>query len=134
MKRGSWRWIVLAALAASAAGGAATACSPTSGNAAATEACPDLSTDCPATPPSWSNDVEPLIVTYCDQCHGDGGIEQSQFDYTTYAGVYKNRAEMLTQVYQCQMPPSDASPPAVMPSTQDRQTLVSWLACNAPNN
>jgi hypothetical protein len=96
--------------------------------------CVGLTSACPSPPPSWQNDVQPLIVTYCYQCHGDGGIEQSQFDYTTYAGVFKNRSEMLTQLFQCQMPPFDGSPPAVMPDETDRQTLVSWLACGAPDN
>jgi cytochrome c553 len=133
MTRASWRCLVIAALSTAAAAGVVAACSPTSDSGAGT-ACPDLNTDCPSAPPSWSNDVQPILATYCLRCHGDGGVEQSQFDYTTYAGVYEHRSIMLTQVYQCQMPPSDASPPAVMPTTHDRQTLVSWLACNAPDN
>ena len=112
--------------------GAAAACSQSSGSSA--ESCPALSQDCPATPPSWQNDVQPIISGYCFPCHGDGGIEQSMFDYTSYSGVYKARASILTQVYQCQMPPSDASPPAPMPPADVRQTLISWLACGAPNN
>lgn len=89
---------------------------------------------CPATPPSWQNDVEPLIVTYCLTCHSDGGVAPSKFDYTSYQGVYTNRAEMLNQIYQCVMPLVDASPPAAQPSAAERQTLVSWLVCGAPDN
>jgi hypothetical protein len=112
------------------------ACSNASGNpdAGTGSSCPNVSTSCPATPPSWKNDVQPLIATYCLACHGDGGIEQSQFDYTTYQGVYKNRAAMVTQVYQCQMPPPDASLPAPPLTADQRETIVAWLACGAPNN
>jgi hypothetical protein len=114
--------------AASIAVGVVVACSPSKSG----ESCPSLSTECPSPPVTWA-EVQPLIVTYCFQCHGEGGIEQSQFDYTTYAGVYRNRAEMLTQTYQCQMPPYDASPPAaIFPTETDRQTIVSWLVCGAP--
>jgi hypothetical protein len=132
------RAILLALLGAAAPVAILAACSSgTSGGQGGTSdpSCNGLSSACPATPPSYQSDVQPLIVTYCYQCHGPGGIEQGQFDYTTYEGVYKNRSEMLTQVYQCQMPPYDASPPAsAMPDETARQTIVSWLACGAPNN
>jgi hypothetical protein len=134
------RRILLAFAAALAAGvplGVLAACSPgpAGGDGGSDDpGCSGLTSDCPTTPPSWQTDVQPLIAEYCLRCHGDGGIEQGQFDYTTYAGVYRNRSEMLTQLYQCQMPPFDASPPATMPAQTDRQTLVSWLACGAPDN
>ena len=131
MRSTSPRAVLVALGAASLVVAAVAACS--SSSAGGGVSCPTLSTDCPSVPPDWTTDVQPLIATYCFQCHGEGGIEQSQFDYTTYAGVYKNRAEMLTQVYECAMPPYDASPPtAAFPSAQDRQTLVAWLACGAP--
>jgi hypothetical protein len=80
------------------------------------------------------NDVQPIIATYCYQCHGDGGIEQAFFDYTTYNGVYSNRTEIERQVFACLMPPSDASPVPPMPTMAERETLLAWLVCNAPNN
>lgn len=106
------------------------ACNGDSGGAG----CPSLTSSCPATPPSWQNDVEPLIDTYCLSCHSEGGVAPPQFDYTTYDGVFRSRSVMVTQIIQCQMPPSDASPPAAMPSPDQRQTLVSWIACGAPDN
>jgi len=125
----SGRSALVAIGAASIAVGVVLACSPSNKGG---ESCPVLSSRCPSPPVTWEQ-VQPLIVTYCFQCHGEGGIEQSQYDYTSYAGVYKNRAEMLTQTYQCQMPPYDASPPtAIFPTDQDRQTIVSWLVCGAP--
>jgi hypothetical protein len=41
---------------------------------------------------------------------------------------------MLTQVYQCLMPPLDASPPPPRPGAAERETIVAWIACGAPNN
>ena len=122
----------LAALAPAAL--LALACSGgSSGDAGAS--CPNIVTTCPSTTPSWKTDVQPLIATYCFQCHGDGGIEQAKLDYTTYAGVFMNRAEIITQVYECMMPPSDASPPPMAyPNADQRETIVSWVACGAPNN
>jgi hypothetical protein len=118
--------------ASSIAVGLVIACSPSKGGDAGSEGCPALSTTCPNPATTWA-EVEPVIIKYCFQCHGEGGIEESMFDYTTYAGEYKNRSEMLTQVYQCQMPPYDASPPTeAFPTAQDRQTIVAWLVCGAP--
>jgi hypothetical protein len=112
--------------------GALAACTSSSGSS--DDGCPTLSTGCPASPPSWQNDIKPLVGAYCLRCHVEGGVAPPQFEYTSYQAVYQNRSEMLTQIDQCRMPPADASPPAVMPSQQERQTLVSWLACGAPDN
>ena len=37
--------------------------------------CPVLEfpSTCPTPPPSWKNEVEPLIAGFCEQCHGPGG-------------------------------------------------------------
>jgi hypothetical protein len=122
------RAALLAVGAASIAVGVFLACKPSPGIS-----CPTLSTGCPSPPPDWETDVQPLFVTYSAQCHGDGGIEQAMFDYTTYQGVYGHRSQILTEVYECQMPPYDASPPtAAFPSAQERQTFISWLVCGAP--
>ena len=130
-----FRTLALALLSASAALGIVAACSTgTSGGPGSDPGCPGLTTTCPTTPPSWQSDVEPLIVTYCVTCHSDGGAAPPTFDYTSYGGVFKNRAEMLTQIYQCVMPLADASPSAPQPSAAERQTLVSWLVCGAPEN
>jgi len=130
------RLVAFLALAGAAALGLLSACSndPGAAGADAAAACPNVPTDCPATPPSWTHDVQPIIAMYCLSCHGDGGIEQSVFNYSTYQGVYRNRAAMLTQVYQCLMPLADASPPPPRPSAAERETIVAWIACGAPDN
>jgi cytochrome c551/c552 len=99
--------------------------------------CPMVSTACPSPPPSWSKDVQPLIQTYCVTCHSPGpqGIGEMFADLTSYAGAFKARAEITSQVYHCWMPNQDASspPPPLLTSAQ-RETIVAWVACNAPNN
>jgi hypothetical protein len=119
-------------LGAASLAGALAACTSSSGGSGSD--CPSLSTDCPTTPPSWQNDVQPLVATYCLRCHSDGGVAPPQFNYTTYQGVFRARSVILTQLDQCLMPPADASPPAALPTPAERQTLVSWLVCGAPEN
>jgi hypothetical protein len=115
--------------------GAIAACSPAPAADGGAATCPTVSTDCPQPPPSWSKDVQPLVQTYCVSCHSDGGLGESLADLTSYTNVFKNRTEVLQQVYHCYMPNQDAStpPPPVLTADQ-RETIVAWIACNAPNN
>jgi len=88
--------------------------------------CPSVSESCPSPPPSWMKDVQPLIQGYCATCHRPGGTGQTN-DLTTYANVYDQRTEVLLQVYTCKMPLSPLS-------EAQRETIVAWVECAAPNN
>jgi hypothetical protein len=91
---------------------------------------------CPSPPPSWQNDVEPLIVKYCWQCHANGGIDQQQIDLSTYTGVKTHAVIILQQVSACLMPNYGATPPPkAYPTAEERNTILAWAgACMAPNN
>jgi mono/diheme cytochrome c family protein len=96
--------------------------------------CATVSSDCPSPPPSWSKDVQPLVQQYCVMCHQPGGVGESLADLTSYTNVFRARAEITYQVSQCLMPNQDASPPPPQLSTAQRETIVSWIGCMAPNN
>lgn len=94
------------------------------------ENCPsDLPAACPSPSPSWDGGVQALIDAKCVVCHKPGGLA---FDkpFTDYAKVYASRGVMLDQVYSCYMPPPDAG--QLAPS--ERQELLGWFVCGAPNN
>jgi hypothetical protein len=94
------------------------------------QVCPqDLPPDCPSTPPSYAHDVAPLIQAHCLACHAPGG-QSADKPLGTYNAVFSRRGEVLNQVYACVMPP--AGQPSL--SSTERQTLLSWLVCGAPNN
>jgi cytochrome c553 len=116
--------------------GAVAACAPSSGKSDGGDGitCPPLDNDTPDACPSWSGQVEGLVATYCLRCHGEGGVEVSAFDFSTYAKVHAQFTAMITQVNECSMPPWDASPPAAQPTPAERQAMLSWLSCSAPNN
>jgi hypothetical protein len=80
--------------------------------------------------PNWTKDVWPIIEARCNGCHGEGGIEQPKFDYTTYRGVFNARGEILFRVGQCTMPLADAA----QPTPGERGTLLAWVECDAPND
>jgi hypothetical protein len=93
--------------------------------------CPFEPPVCPDSQPSYAGEVSAIIQTYCVGCHGPGGQEAnrpfgtwSDIDSHAYAGP------MQRQLLACQMPPADAP----QPSDQDKETLIAWLTCGAPNN
>ncbi|MDP9035112.1 MAG: hypothetical protein M3O50_09915, partial [Myxococcota bacterium] len=93
--------------------------------------CPhDLPPACPSPAPSWMSQVQAIVDLKCNACHGIGGVEQSRFDFSTYQGVHKYFGSMLSSVNSCLMPPRDAGPLA----GPERQALLGWLVCAAPNN
>jgi hypothetical protein len=91
---------------------------------------------CPTPTPSWTNDVEPLVVKYCWQCHGTGGSAQGNADLSSYAGVKKKAPTVLQQVSSCLMPNCGASPPPMAyPTIAERNTIIAWAGvCGAPDN
>jgi hypothetical protein len=92
--------------------------------------CPnDLPAACPSPAPSWSGDIAAIMAARCAACHAPGG-SVSEKPLTTYAEVYQRRVTVLTEVYGCLMPPAGADPL----SAAERQDLLGWLVCGAPNN
>jgi uncharacterized membrane protein len=92
--------------------------------------CPGAgSVTCPAMPPTYTADVEPILQNRCYGCHGAGGIEQGTIDLTTFHSVSALGSDIATQVGQCIMPPPDAG----QLTSQERATLFDWLECGRPN-
>jgi hypothetical protein len=100
--------------------------------------CPDLDfpATCPTPPPSWKNDVQPLVLEYCVPCHGPGGSAASQLELGSYSEFAANRTKCWYQIDKCWMPNADGSPPPLAyPTPAQRQTMVTWMdICNAPDN
>jgi len=85
-----------------------------------------------STIPSYANDIAPLVVAHCLPCHAAGGTASDR-DLTTYANVAHIESTVLSQVYACLMPPSDAGADAAL-TTQERDELLQWLVCGSPDN
>jgi hypothetical protein len=109
------------------------ACSQgSSGNVSDAGACPhDLPDACVADAPSYSATVSLIIQKDCVYCHY-ANSPIAKFDFSTYAGVSTNQGPFLDQVYACNMPPADAAAFAL--TDVQRQELLEWLVCNAPDN
>jgi hypothetical protein len=91
---------------------------------------------CVSPTPSFSTDVEPSFLNvFCSSCHGPGEPENSLFDCSSYAGVSTNLSTMPGTLYDFvstdQMPPSYA---AMIPTQAQREVLLNWINCGAPDN
>jgi mono/diheme cytochrome c family protein len=93
--------------------------------------CPsDLPASCVAPAPTWNSDVAPVFSRTCSSCHGPGGIEAAK-PFTTWADVSARRTTVLSQIYGCKMPLPDAG---VTLTVREREVVLHWLACGAPEN
>jgi hypothetical protein len=102
--------------------------------------CPALPTTCPSTAPSFKTDVDPLIVTYCYQCHSTSsgvGWNGGKYDWTQLSNLQANGANIATQVTEgnmCNMPYVPDNPTS-LPTAAERTTIAEWAGpCMAPNN
>jgi uncharacterized membrane protein len=123
-------WLLFGHVAAGVALAVVAACSSSSPQP---EGCQTNAAECPSPPPSWATDVEAIIHTRCSPCHFDGGagtLSPYNADYSTYQGVAAHQILIHTVLAACQMPPPDAG----QLTTQEKQTLLEWVVCGAPDN
>jgi hypothetical protein len=86
---------------------------------------------CPDPAPSYATDIKPIIDKYCVGCHSPGGVEANR-PLIPWAELNARYGSVLQRVYFfCSMPPADA--PQLTDPTE-RETLLGWLECMAPDN
>ena len=85
---------------------------------------------CPARPPSYRADVEPVLRGKCFACHAGNGDAVDEIDLSKFETVHAGRVALEGKVRARAMPP--AGRPELTDS--ERQMLLSWLACQAPEN
>jgi hypothetical protein len=106
------------------------ACGSDDPAAPTTAACPILTYECPAEPPSYANEVAPLFAAHCNQCHS-GQEPTGPWPLNNPIDIGDWSLSIRADLEDCLMPPPDSKAPL---SDADRQTMHDWLACGAPNN
>jgi hypothetical protein len=104
-------------------------------------AAPDAARDAPASSDTWTSWAQGFTMTYCSAtCHAPGGIgsRNGVLDFTGYANVYTNRAEIRCGVATTTLSGCTGNPPpkqfpcaAPYPSDADRMRLVAWIDAGA---
>ena len=93
--------------------------------------CPTASIECSdaGAPPTYTDDVAPILAAHCIGCHGPGG-ENQDVPLTSYSALMtktgtSTRAQTaIADVLNCTMPPS----PLPRLSEAERTTFVCWFA------
>jgi len=104
-------------------------------------ACGRDGADGPSSPPTWHQDVAPLVAGHCQSCHSAGGI--APFALTTYAEAGPMAPRMIEEVTARRMPPfgavprGDCAPPRAFLddptlTTTEIDTLRAWVDAGAP--
>src|SRR5262245_11508328 len=111
------RWRRAAVLAVTTVAMAApSACGPD----ASPGSCPNATAPtCPATAPSFAGEVNAIIQSRCVLCHAPGGLASNR-PFGSYDDIKRQSGSMLTQLFNCRMPPADAP----QPSDSERATLL----------
>jgi hypothetical protein len=92
--------------------------------------CPnDLPASCPSNAPGYAATIAPILSELCTSCHSPMGTGAKQL-LGSYPEVYQSRQSVLDQVYACRMPPAGSGSPTL---TQ-REDLLAWLVCGAPDD
>ena len=114
-------WAACVALTAGCGSSSARSCPPTPSD----PTCPDAA-------PSFAQAVDPQVFQVsCVPCHRPGG-EESKIPFTSYQQISVWATEIHNQVFEaCAMPPPGAAQTLTDPQ---RQLLLDWLACGAPDN
>jgi hypothetical protein len=101
--------------------------------------CPVATTEACAKTPSYQRDVAPVLNTYCNNCH-NAEVDGGPWPLGGYENVHHWKELMVIDLMSCRiagivkghpMPPADAGTP--LPATE-RDVMVQWLLCGAPNN
>jgi hypothetical protein len=93
--------------------------------------CSSAPTSCPSSVPSFQHDVNAIIIAECLPCHDPATGQNQPPALNGYAAIAASAGQSLDQVNICKMPPPDAGF-AILAT--DRQTLMTWYVCGAPNN
>src|SRR3954454_11916414 len=102
-------------------------------------ACPAAEGQPCAAPPSYRQEVSPILDAHCNNCHS-ATVDGGPWPLGGYENVHHWKELMVIDLLGCDipeiakghlMPPIDAGTP--LPQAQ-RDVVVSWLLCDAPDN
>jgi cytochrome c5 len=84
---------------------------------------------CPKPTPAYATDVVPIFEAKCNTCHD--GKDGGPWPLTDHADVVHWRTQVFSVLVDCTMPPPKGTGDL---TSSERQTLINWLACGAPDN
>lgn len=92
--------------------------------------CKALSTQCPSTPPSYANDIVPILNARCSSCHTEAD-PSGPWPFDTHTDVSDWSTLISRDLERCSMPPPNSG--LLFPDSE-RELVHAWLLCGAPDN
>ncbi len=125
------RWLVVAttaSLCACGPSGAYTSADPCAGPTPE-----DVPSSCPTPAPTYSQDVLPILERTCLPCHSPQWPDEfNPPDLAGYDRVYEMRGTVQYSIAGCWMP--DEAAGGVPLTEPERQAIMGWIVCGAPDD
>jgi hypothetical protein len=82
---------------------------------------------CAGSPPTYADDLRPILEKHCFKCHAGDGVEADDHNFSHVETLRAQKRALANEIGQCAMPPSPE--PAV--SDSEAELLLRWVACGA---
>jgi hypothetical protein len=116
----------LALLVASAACATMVGAPDSTGSSGDHAACPRTAErSCEGPPPTYSQDILPILRRRCFQCHAADGVAAEDHNFSSFTTFHAQRTTVADQVAACTMPP--ASQPRL--TNEEADAILRWAAC-----
>jgi uncharacterized membrane protein len=89
------------------------------------EACHHAPPSCAGVPPSYAQDVRPILQARCFKCHAGEGEAASEHDFSRVETLRAQKRALSNELGACAMPPAPEPP---VPD-EDAEVLLRWAAC-----
>ena len=93
--------------------------------------CTNPPSSCPSQVPSYQGEINAIIVGGCLPCHDPTTGQDQPPALNGYTAVAAGAGSSLDQLAACKMPTADSG---FVLTAQQRQDLLTWYVCGAPNN
>ena len=98
---------------------------------AQSQVCPGTTVaGCPATVPSFSNVIVPIVQSRCSSCHSQNN-DAGLWPLNDQQSLYDWQISILQVLRACTQPPPGSG---VSLTLSERKAFEAWLVCGAPNN
>jgi hypothetical protein len=93
---------------------------------AETRACRHELPACVRAPPTYENDVRPILERHCFKCHAGDGVATDEHDFSHLETLRAQRGALVSEIRACAMPPS-GEPTLPAP---EAEVLLRWGSCS----
>jgi hypothetical protein len=93
--------------------------------AAKESSCRHLMPSCVGVPPTYTEDVRPVLERRCFKCHAGDGVAADDHNFSHFETLRAQKTALATEIGACAMPPS-SEPPVPDP---EAELLLRWVAC-----